>query len=392
MYYLLKSLTLPLPDRYWCLDTPLTLRVLLWDKQPGDQSPLFGPIVFVPVNNPLYWYCMQIVRGELKGMLVCKASGLITNRAHRTFALSKKQSTASSTTTMQTRNQFLHGLIPVTDLPEDIAECAICFDDLNNAVEVCPKHFFCQDCMTKWLTSKKCNTCPTCRRVLFDANAIERWRPDDNRVGILSVAMQNSQLLALDFADYGFDASRISLIHMHAAEACRYLSEDAHRPITTGKALINKDTGRHVLVMAKLLQGYAKATDRGYSGFQRRDWRLITEHLWKFVSHMDGQVFEGDNLARMAQDFRLAIAMSLRKDGVDTHLGRFFLNNAPLESAPGDLDTLLRYFVFQCTQAYEKRETVRAARRTAQREALERQTSRVGYALRFTGQRLFGMI
>lgn len=280
----------------------------------------------------------------------------------------------------------------MTTLPEDVTECAICVDELTDAVEVCPKHVFCRDCVTRWLTSKKSNTCPTCRRKLFDANAIERWKPEDNRVGTLSLAMENSQLLTLDFGEYGFDASRISLVHMHAAEACRYLSQDAHRPITTGKALINKNTGCHALVMAKLLQGYAKATNRGYSGFQRRHWRLITERLCKFISHMDGTILEGVNLVHMAQDFRFAIATSLREEGVDTQSGRFFLNNAPLESPPGDLDTLLGYFVFQCTQAYEKREMEKAARRTAQREALERQQSRVGYALRFTGQTLFGMV
>lgn len=293
---------------------------------------------------------------------------------------------------MQTRNQFLTALAPLTNLPEDIESegCPICTEEFSDPVELCPKHVFCQGCVIKWLTRRKRNTCPICRRVLFTLTETGRWTFGADRIRILAQTMEHSRLLTDNFDEYGYFRWTTSEVHRAAAAAHSYLAEDSHARITEGKAVIDiRVIGPHMIAMGNMLREYARATNRGYSAHQRRDWKITVERVWKFLSHMDGWVFEGDDLVHMAQDFRLATFFSLQEEKIDARSSRFFEVDAPLESPSGDLDLLLDYIVFQCTKTYEQREVERAAHQRAQQEALQNETSRLGWVLRWTGQRFF---
>ena len=291
---------------------------------------------------------------------------------------------------MNTRTQFLASLNPLSTLPEDIdPECPICADDLTNPIALCPKHIFCQTCLTKWLTRKQRNCCPTCRRILFALEDNDRWASGVNRTRVLAEVMQHSRLLTDNFDAYSIRASTAD-IHKAAAEAHRYLAEDSHPRITEGKAVIDKKIlGPHVIAMGNMLRAHAHATGRRYSAYQCRDWKLILERVWRLLSTMNGWTFEGDDLVHMAQDFRSATFLCLQEEKLDTRSSRFFERDAALQSPSGDLDCLLGFVVLLCTKVYAQRETERVARRVAQAEALQGESSRFGYALRWTVQRLF---
>jgi hypothetical protein len=45
---------------------------------------------------------------------------------------------------------------------ESNEQCPICYDTMNDAVETCCKHQFCNKCILTWYSQKK--DCPVCRR------------------------------------------------------------------------------------------------------------------------------------------------------------------------------------------------------------------------------------
>ena len=72
--------------------------------------------------------------------------------------------------------------ISVNDLPDDCHSCDICmepFDSSSSAeepespVKLPCGHVMGRSCISKWLTSSSNNSCPLCRRVLFDPEAPE---------------------------------------------------------------------------------------------------------------------------------------------------------------------------------------------------------------------------
>lgn len=91
---------------------------------------------------------------------------------------------------MQTRAEFLeHGLAPaltstLSALSEEDRDCTICSETLTNAVQLPCHHIFDQECITHWLEIPGKNTCPFCRRTLFDMTAPEpTMHPQTDRRG-----------------------------------------------------------------------------------------------------------------------------------------------------------------------------------------------------------------
>lgn len=289
------------------------------------------------------------------------------------------------------RNEFLTGLVPLQTLPEGSEEeCPICAEEFSNPVQLPCSHIYCQICIDKWLHRKGKNSCPTCRRELFVVNEDDRGPVGVDRLQIVARALEHSRLLTgeFDVYDHEIDFS-VSEIHRAAAAANNYLAEGNHAP-STGPALIDiQSIGPHIIAMGNMMRGYARATGRGYSRYQRRDWKIIVDRLITTLRSVNGEV-RSEQLNHMSRDIRIRIRRSLEDEGLDIDSGRFFDRDAEVDSTSGDLDVLLNYVVFQCTKAYAERQRRRAAHRQAQEDALQRETTRFGRALRLTGQRLFG--
>jgi hypothetical protein len=259
----------------------------------------------------------------------------------------------------------------------------------------CKKHIFCKSCITEWLSFRNRSTCPQCRLALFNPNGDGDRNPAGaDRLQIVAQALEHSGLTTGDqfdvYSDEYFFAT--SSIHRAAATAHRYLVGESHPPVT-GSVLINIHIlGPHIIAMGNLLRGYAHSAGRPYSGYQRRDWKLIVGHLHRHLDLAHGRVREGDGVARMAREYGSRIRESLRKDCIDLNSGRFFERGARLQSPSGDLDVLLNYVVSVCAKAYQDRETRKEALQRAQQAALENESTKVGWMVRKVAQTVFGRI
>ncbi|KAK3712596.1 hypothetical protein LTR37_009039 [Vermiconidia calcicola] len=295
--------------------------------------------------------------------------------------------------TMQTRNQLLDSLVPLTMLPAEVDdECAICYEELVNPVQIQCKHVYCSDCITKWLTRRNKNTCPQCRHVLFELDETDRGPVGDNRLRVIAQAMELSRLMTDDGFDLYNDQFTFpnSAVHRAAAVANGYLAGRNATPQVDDMVIEFRRLGPHIISMGNLLRGYAQATGRPYSGYQRRDWRLIIDRLMTLLDLFDGQVRHQANLGRVVNEYRVRLEESLIQDLIDVHSGRFFEQDVQTNSPSGDLDVLLRYVFVLCVKIYKDREKRREELRQAQELALQSENTRVGRALRWTGQRLFG--
>lgn len=303
----------------------------------------------------------------------------------------------SSQLTKQTRNEFLASLTRLATVPKNVAdECVICFDDtITDPVQLSCSHVFCEECITSWCSRKgqSCNACPTCRRTLFNTSAdFDRAPAGSNRLQVAARALEHSGLLTDDQFNVYSDVTSFSLsaIHRAAAAAHLYLVEESHPP-TTGPVLIEfRVLGPALLAMGNLLRGYARATGRSYSGYQHRDWKLIIRHLEEHLLFFHGQVRESG--VGMAREFSFRVQESLSDHMIDVNSGRFFESGASLQSPSGDLDVLLNYMVFVCAKAYQDRKGQKAALKQAQRDALDRESTKIGYFVRKTTQTIFGLV
>lgn len=316
--------------------------------------------------------------------------------SHPPSILANTATAAQNTTsniTMHTRNQFLSGLVPLTKLAEGIEdECSVCTEEFIGPVELPCKHIFCKTCITEWVSRRNKNTCPMCRAALFPLEEVARGPAGTNRLEVIAQAMSWSRLMTADGFDIYDDEIFFTraAVQRAAASASQYLILEDH-PAQTEILLIDVGTlGPHLIAMANLLaRGYARAMGRPYSGYQRRDWKLIVSRLYTLLEAVDGQVRYNNHLVRIIPDFRARIRESLRQELIDTESGHFFDRDARMESPSGDLDALLNYVVFQCAKAYRDRETRRATLRHARWEALDAETSTAGRTMRWVRQNVF---
>ena len=294
---------------------------------------------------------------------------------------------------MQIHSQFLAMLEPLTKLPEGIDnECSICTEEFITPVALPCMHLYCRNCITEWLSRRNRNTCPICRKILFSISKVDREPVGTNRRQLIAQALEQSRLMTSDSFDIYDDRVPFttSAVQQAAAAASQYLS-DEHHPSLTGSVLIDmRKLGPHIIAMGNLLRGYARASGRPYSGYQRRDWKLVVGRLYTLLNFNDGQIRTGENAVRMARECRARIRESLSQDLIDVRSGRFFEINGRIESPSGDLDVLLNYVVSQCNKAFNEKEAQQAALYQAQEQALKGESTAVGWALRWAGQTLFG--
>lgn len=220
-----------------------------------------------------------------------------------------------------------------------------------------------------------------------------------DRAALVAQALQNSRLLSNGFDEYEICDVALGEVHRAAAEANVFLAsaaaeEEQSLQGTTAAAATAVIEVRtlmpHVIAMGNLLRGYAGANRRAYDADQRRDWKLIVGRVAIHLQASNGLVLRERYFANMAQDLRAMTLESLNLQGGTARSARFFDPDARLESPAGDLDVLLQYIVVQCSKAYAKRESDRAALLQAQQAALAGEKTRVGRALRRFGQALFG--
>jgi len=63
---------------------------------------------------------------------------------------------------------LLYGLIPVTEMPDDVADCVICLDSFEVGQRVdklnC-NHYYHRNCIEEWFKEKRKLECPICKQV-----------------------------------------------------------------------------------------------------------------------------------------------------------------------------------------------------------------------------------
>ena len=287
-------------------------------------------------------------------------------------------------TSMQSRNQVLAALTVVEPLPKDLdPDCPICTDEYTEPVCLSCNHIFCRECITQWFDSMAGrDTCPKCRRVLFTFCLADRGPIGAARLTLIASALTASGLTTDKF-DYYYQGNldlSIVAVQQAASEAYRYLAAETHDEI--GSMYIDmKVLGPQMTAMANLLRGYAAAAGRPYSANQRRIWKIIGFKLIQV-----GVLTHGDslrNLENLNSGMKAHLRQSFVDDKIDIGGTRFFDGNAAMDSASGDLDILIEYFLYQCSISYAKRQ-----------EELERNGGGpIAWAtngLRRLGQALFG--
>ena len=254
-------------------------------------------------------------------------------------------------------------------------------------------HLFCEACIRKWLSHRHKNTCPYCRHVLFTLNNCNRGLAGADRLQIIAQGLQYSRLITRDFDVYSDEMSySVADVRRAAAAAHQFLVDEYHQPLT-GTVLVDvRVIGPHLIAMGNLLRGYARGTGRAYSGYQRRDWKLIAGRQYRLLALTHGQASEGIDMSQTVREYRTRLRESLAQDGVDVISGRFFQRDVSRESPSGDLDVLLNYVLYQAAKTYEQREANRTAHMLAQQKALDNENTRLGRALRWTRQSIFGGI
>ena len=297
---------------------------------------------------------------------------------------------------MQTRRQFLNSLTPLPEVPKDLDECAVCLEEeYTGPVQLSCSHIFCKPCIYKWCDSRGASnsTCPTCRQKLFDVNGDSDRTPEGaDRLQIVAQALEHSSLLTEDSFDGYSDELCFSACDVHhaAAHAYQYLAAASHSPVT-GPVLVKISVlGPALIAMGNLLRGYAQATGRPYSGYQRRDWKLIIRHLMNHLELANGEVRESG--VGMAREFGGRIRYTLEQDLIDLRSGRFFESRASVHSPSGDLDVVLNYVVHVSAKAYQEREARSAALRQAQKDALTKETNSMRWVLRKAAQVVFNRV
>ncbi|KAK5173467.1 uncharacterized protein LTR77_002148 [Saxophila tyrrhenica] len=262
---------------------------------------------------------------------------------------------------MPSRIQAIIALSAITQLPENADEdCPICAEEYEDAVQL-------------------------------PSNDDDRGPTGDERIQLVARAFQHSGLSGDQYDEYSDDlAFEVTTIQRAAGVAYTYLAADAHPPPTRDVLIHMGLLGPHIIAMANLLKGYARAAGWPYSGFQNRDWKLIVQRLIELLFHADGQTRSGEDVVRMAREYRGRIRESLSQDLIDIHSGRFFEANARMDSPCGDLDVLLEYVVARCANDFQDRRQQWEDLAQDQQEALQQESGAVGYGMRWLGQAFFG--
>jgi hypothetical protein len=236
------------------------------------------------------------------------------------------------------------------------------------------------------------NTCPVCREVLFNNSEADRGPLGEARIQLVAEAFSRSGLMTTEHIDLYSDELSVDTLNIQraAADAYAYLASESHPRVTEDVVIDVRTLAPHAIAMGNLLRGYADATGRPWSRYQRRDWKLIVGCLIDQLLLTNETVRTGYDVVHMAQEYRTRIKESLTQDLIDVHSGRFFEVNARMDSPCGDLDVLLDYIVVQSAKAHKEQQVRREELMREQQEALQQETTAVGYGLRWLGQALFG--
>jgi hypothetical protein len=238
------------------------------------------------------------------------------------------------------------------------------------------------------------NTCPTCREVLFNNSEADRGPIGAARIQLVAEAFSRSGLATAERIDLYSNELSVDILHIQraAADAYAYLASESHPRVTEDAVINTRTLAPHVVAMGNLLRAYAEAAGRPWSRYQRRDWKLIVGCFIDQLLLTNSSHRTGYDVAHMAQEYRTRVKESLTQGMIDVHSGRFFEVNARMDSPCGDLDVLLDYIVFQSAKAHKEQQVRSEELIREQQEALQQETTAVGYGLRWLGQALFGGI
>lgn len=260
---------------------------------------------------------------------------------------------------LPTRAEFLAtGLVPVQNKTDS---CSICFaEPMDSPVETPCHHFFCKDCITKWLEQPTRSTCAMCRQAFFVKSEKDPPpAPDAARREMTTRALRASGLASIstigtpfeDSAPFSavetFDASiplDRSLLMSSAARAFELITWD-NVPRATGTARFQTaELATNLIAMANLLKHVAIQQGRPYP-VDGNPWSQIVCAVWQILlphhgMDVDALVVPGVVINRLRAKFAAEMDSS--------SVGLFFRD----EAAARDLEILIAMLVLEANQQY----------------------------------------
>ncbi|KAK5124077.1 hypothetical protein LTR85_002274 [Meristemomyces frigidus] len=272
---------------------------------------------------------------------------------------------------MQTRADFLAtGLAPV---PNDVLstltgldlDCSICAETLADPVSLPCHHIFDKACIVHWLEMPGKNTCPSCRRPLFDMPLFEPPEAAPNAAQMFYEALGYAspavgQLSNDDGADIpGLSPAVPSEARVDATQYLFCISSGI-RLQWTGPTRIDADAlADHVAAMGYLLPSMSRIRGTPYTRREMEDWQTLLDRLHVVLARKNGKRYEARVMAR-----KLRQKMNLR--GLilhhDVDASGFLITDNGLTA---ELDTLLDYVTHVSYMHGTSQERARQAARRA---------------------------
>jgi hypothetical protein len=243
---------------------------------------------------------------------------------------------------LPTRDDFLaNALEPVEH--EEHEDCWICKEPMTSPVRTPCKHDFCKHCITEWPAQPEGDTCPVCRRSLFQPTvlSVERDAHEDavrmaERIARSDEMLTRSERLVRDMcvreaseaavllddeflrdinARTDFRSADILDLNNHirwseerliqwSPDARQMLNNDLPR-LPHGAVRIDAESlGTSLILMSNALMHLATAEARPWNYAVRAIWRQMVMKIWQIIAPEHG-------LLLVRESFYLAIMSSL---------------------------------------------------------------------------------
>jgi hypothetical protein len=254
---------------------------------------------------------------------------------------------------LPTRDDFLaNALEPVEH--EEHEDCWICKEPMTSPVRTPCKHDFCKHCITEWPAQPEGDTCPVCRRSLFQPTvlSVERDAHEDavrmaERIARSDEMLTRSERLVRDMcvreaseaavllddeflrdinARTDFRSADILDLNNHirwseerliqwSPDARQMLNNDLPR-LPHGAVRIDAESlGTSLILMSNALMHLATAEARPWNYAVRAIWRQMVMKIWQIIAPEHG-------LLLVRESFYLAIMSSPSSSSTSTRLGK----------------------------------------------------------------------
>lgn len=271
---------------------------------------------------------------------------------------------------MLDRTEFLStGLVPTEPTTGD---CGICLCDLTEPVKLPCRcgTIFDINCIKKWLSTPRRNTCPICKTELFALPEDEDANAGQDRRALVAEAIRSSQVATPEALErvqkFGVDTTTIprSQWQRATAHAAHVLGQTYRVPMPSSPAVIRtKVIAANFVAMANLIPAFARAQGRVYDLQEAVDWETVLMALWNILGHRNNKTVDAANLAaKLRAETKDSLEHLFRKDDVHV-LAPLFTYSDPSIPNPhyDDLELMLSYLA-QCCWRTRREEDELAAK------------------------------